>query len=364
MFSGHEVQLIAASRVFIGGHSVIDALAEGAGAARGLYERVALSLDGHRVNVAVLHRNHRLWLDFSVCFDDRDSPLVDSPLIELRAETRADAGHKREGLVREVQLGNAAFDRRVFVDNRCTDDEARRVLGDEDVRAAVMLVLNAGVGRVTISRWQVAVRLQVAELPDGFDAEQLVLNLVTIACAGPPAETEKAQRGEGLLLGLGAAAVVLTGVFLSVLVACHGTPLSYFGLGFGAAALTVALSWQPMRRFVSGDSGSGGRRRWAVGLLAVSVGVTVAGVLTFVNVAFDDSPPRKVFGYVSSIRAETRRRDGSRGLSGATFVRWADGEESPRQFDEPVTEGTRCSEERHEGALGEEWRENLRVERR
>ena len=45
------------------------------------------------------------------------------------------------------------------------------------------------------------------------------------------------QRGEGLLLGLGAAAVVLTGVFLSVLVACHGTPLSYFGLGFGAASI-------------------------------------------------------------------------------------------------------------------------------
>lgn len=367
MFAGHETRLLEASSNLFG-VPALDALAQGVGAEGSGHEHVTLSLDGFRVTarLAMVKDDSRLlrreWVDFSVCFEDRAPPLLDDPLIELRTETATDAAHKQKRLVREVQLGIPSFDRRVFVDNRCSDEEVRRLLSHEDARAAVLLLLGAKRGPINISARQVSLRLRRDTLGADFDVERLVLNLVAIASAGPPAVALKEQRGDGLLVTLLFAAAAVTGLFFAAIVAFHGAPLEFLGVGLLAAGVTAAFSWLPMERFVRGDSGSGARRRWVVWLLAFVVGGSLTALLTALNVAFDDSPATKVYGHVSELRKPLGRR--GRGLPPAPLVRWADGEESPRDFDEPVSVGTRCSEERHPGALGATWRENLRVEPR
>ncbi len=361
MFAGHDVQLLTAKTSVGSGHEAIDSLALALGAEGEGHRSVEFLLDGSRVNVSLVRRDRVMWLQLGVCFEDRASPFSDDPLIELRPETSTDREYKRQRLVREVQLGDPAFDRRVFIDNRCTDAEVKRLLSFAEPRAAVLRLLNAGIGPIGISSRQVSVNLRAGSVGGELDVEQVVLDLVTIARGGPPEATLKTVRGETLVASLLGIAVGLTCLFFFAVSTCHGVPMPFLGLGLATGALTAALSWWPMRRLVGGDSASGSRRALAVGLLALAAGLAPTTALTAINVGFDDSPAKRVTGHVSSITTSTgyKGRSASRSIS----VTWSDGSQSLRAFDEQVKVGTRCSEDRHEGALGQPWGENLRVER-
>lgn len=63
------------------------------------------------------------------------------PRLLLRHEVSSDRSAKRWRLVREVQLGDPAFDDRVFIDARLPDEVVRHLLGKTETRAAVLRAL-------------------------------------------------------------------------------------------------------------------------------------------------------------------------------------------------------------------------------
>jgi hypothetical protein len=79
------------------------------------------------------------------------APRAPRPLrIELVPERSTHLMTKESGVDREVQTGDAAFDREVYIDTRAPDEAVLFTLAPEEVRAAVRALFATGVQRVRL----------------------------------------------------------------------------------------------------------------------------------------------------------------------------------------------------------------------
>lgn len=102
----------------------------------------------------------------------RDGPappppaVLGRPAIAMHFETWRDRLGKLLRINREVQTGDGAFDRRVYLESDATDDEVRAVLADGRARAGILRLLELGFSLVRINGHADATLAAVQLQPD------------------------------------------------------------------------------------------------------------------------------------------------------------------------------------------------------
>lgn len=128
------------------------------------------------------------------------------PLLRLRPETRADRLGKALRIDREIETGDADFDRQVYVESDLPDERHARLLADPLVRQAVRELLDAGVSAIHLGRPgnPLGVEVPAAErAPDPDTLDRMRLALGRLAAALPTFQTipeGNAPYGQGLVV--------------------------------------------------------------------------------------------------------------------------------------------------------------------
>lgn len=118
----------------LAGHNELDAFSASIGAPP-LAIELTLRCDGV-ASVVDLHidSGYIVGLDFAV-------KTAGFPAIRLKRETDIEVDAKETGISREVQTGDEAFDRAVYIESEASDADVRRVLGAPAVRRAIVELL-------------------------------------------------------------------------------------------------------------------------------------------------------------------------------------------------------------------------------
>jgi hypothetical protein len=168
----------------------------------------------------------------------RGDELAGPPVL-LRAEGGLDRLGKRLGLNREVQIGDAPFDRAVYIETDAPDEAVRGLLGDEARRRAVIEILGAGFSvihvhtggaRVSASRPRPGA-VHLASETVRRVAQSLALLAPAVPAPVVPADGSSPKRRPVLA----AAFVVL---FLAGLVAFFGAPMGMLAIRDACTPLT------------------------------------------------------------------------------------------------------------------------------
>jgi hypothetical protein len=139
-------------------------------------------------------------------YRDARRPVLVAPRplgVTLRKETSADRGAKREGINREVETGDAAFDAAVYVDSQSEDHVLLTLLASPEVRGSAMALLESDCRSIQIDHTDGRINLPIIEFlsrtPDQQRAARIVHNLVCLAeglpavqASGAPAPTNPA----------------------------------------------------------------------------------------------------------------------------------------------------------------------------
>ncbi len=310
--------------------------------------RLELSIEGRTVKLSVsTHKGAITGLDVRLPWPGVTT-TADEPSIVLRREGVGDVEGKKEGINREVQLGDEAFDAAVYIDASVNDREVKRVLSD--VRQPVLELVN-GEAKVKLTPAALEAHWQVSSPKEVLDGGRLVLELsrlLALAEVGPPSTADAiVRRGENLPVVALVALVISVALTFVTVIRWPGAHLveSVGGILGMIAGLLLRV---PLARFVRGDSGSYNRLRLTLLLAVLALGLTGLSTGVFVNGAFDTEPSFEVGGVVVS---QHLGRHNARSHT----VRWADGLES--DYGGAIPNGTRVSQVRHPGALGDVWHE-------
>lgn len=225
--------------------------------------------------------------------------------VVVRHERPGDRAARRIGLVREVQTGDAHFDRRYFIDTP-EPAFAARLLADAEVRALISAILAGGFDRVVLRPGEAAaVARDVSPLRPSRDDMPLALllsHLGTLAARAPkiPARAgrDRVRAWRRLLVAVYTVAA-LVGVigFAAGAAALHFYPLLDGGALIADALvwslLPIALSLVLLVLLLRGHSATI-RHLLGSGLLAiVGWGAFSAGGMAYVNGAWDESVTRQ-----------------------------------------------------------------------
>lgn len=219
------------------------------------------------------------------------------PPMKLSREDDGDRQAKEAGVAREVQLGDEAFDREVYIDAELADRNVLTFLSPPAVRAAVRFLLKS-FPSIKIEGELISLT-GYGDEPDCYRPEVvkgLLAALRVLAGAPRPTEVEFVPRSEGAAAVLAfawafgpasLAAIIAAGhYFLPV----HPAPLFLLGLPAGIALWMIAQ--RPFRRALSGRSSSHRELVLTGALTSVAFPLTVVAALLVINGAFDRSPER------------------------------------------------------------------------
>ncbi|HEU4532762.1 MAG TPA: hypothetical protein VFS00_01545 [Polyangiaceae bacterium] len=244
-------------------------------------------------------------------------PLDALPRIALRPETAFERFGKRVGLNLEVETGDAAFDRQVYVDSEAPRDDVAAVLADERVRRGVMALLDAGCAEVAFAEGSHAVaalwpaHLRAPLSPDSL--QDAARHLLSIAEALPPKLPSGAGtpglRAGGLELAyflLGIAALVIGSISNAI-----WTPV-----GRGMATLAAGLALLTMASLLAfGAAKLKGRSDALPRLCVAAVGASMLGpgfavaALNVANGCFDSTSVEHPTDLVAAYHGAGRSRD-------------------------------------------------------
>ena len=284
------------------------------------------------------------------------------PDLELRREVAADREGKARAIASEPQLGDPEFDAKVYVDSD-VDGAALRRAFDEDVRAAIVELVSAGVV-VRMGPDGVRARLDAPHAADArewspramrpkLDALLAIGRTKAFAAGG----SRRHRPGNGLVALASAALLPASGAMLFALDAwtpSYELPLlGALGGAFGGWLLRPAIE-----RAVRGDAGSYRRYRILVALslalgacAGIAIAVTVNGAL--------DGARVELHGRVVAID----EHDAEEGKT-SVEIELDDGERGRRDYDDRKSElavGNPVVERWGRGRLGFRWRESSRA---
>jgi hypothetical protein len=118
--------------------------------------------------------------------------------VSLQRETGHDVRAKEMGINREVEVGDPAFDGKIYIDSRCEDEVIRALLADPEARAAVLGILELEAVRIILDDKKGRVSLLIVEFtkrnPDAARAERMLDGLVRLVDALPPIEAQAEKR--------------------------------------------------------------------------------------------------------------------------------------------------------------------------
>lgn len=284
--------------------------------------------------------------------------------LALRWENRRDRFGKRLGLNREIQLGDAEFDARVYVECDAPDATVRLLLSNEHTRRGIVRLLEMGAPALQLDRdGRLIVRLhwRDQDVPSGQQFGLILETLGAIAESLPALRGRAPQlRGSYLVLALVLLSLALLVLGVPIIFLCQwlwpvvdGGPY-WQCIAFGLAAYVLSLPlvfWlcrgrsTALRDFGMYASFS----LFSSPMLAVSLGLTVNG-------AFDTSTPKEHPLLVV-------HRWESRGKSTSYHVQLASPAPSQESYALSVSSttywslppGSRAVVTTRDGALGWEW---------
>jgi len=294
-------------------------------------------------------------------------PTTESPApLVVRFENRRDRFGKRLGLNRETQLGDPAFDDRVYLECDAPEAAVASLLASPRSRAALLECLEAGTDSVTLERdGELIVEMRSSSPPTAERFRRLLQSLGAAASALPQLRGRAPRRSAwlALVLGLGALLGTVLAIPLAALLNWLWEPVDndLFVAGLAAGAAVWAL-WLPIVFFaVRGRSTS--LRDFAISTGPSLVGWPVASValLLFVNGALDSSPPTPHQRVVA-------HRYTTKGKSTSYHVVLEPTAGGGRRYELTVPratygslrEGGQAVVTTHAGALGYEWLESVR----
>lgn len=310
---------------------------------------VELMIDQRHVTLSLrMHKGSVTGLDVEIDWPG-STDTSDEPLIVLRSESADDVEGKAQGINREVQLNDEAFDRQVYIDATASDREVRRVLSD--IRVPVLELITGGAKlkltpKALHAHWAIDTEEQL------LTAERLTLELTRLLAtvqAGPPSAADAIEpRGTNLPVWWGLALAPAAMLAYAAVDTWPGASVVE-GTGAAVGALGALFLRRSIARKVSGDSGSYRRLSVTLWLAALVFALCGLSVATIANGALDRAPAVVFEGVV------VRQHVGSKGSHSHT-VQWRDGSEST--FGGLMSTNTRVSQRRHPGALGDEWAES------
>ena len=285
------------------------------------------------------------------------------PPVILRTETEADRKAKRRGVSRELQLDDAAFDARVYVDSDASDAVLRAMLESREVRAATVALLDAGCREILFSAQGITLEL-AADRDPGAPAYEPVRLRGIVDAARALAEAPRIANPEvaptrrrTIGITVFAGAVLVAGIATIALAATRWDPCAgwWVPAAGGAGVALWLVVRRVVRRVLRGRSSSHTaylEARMFIFLGCLELG---AGGLTVINGALGHGV-HDLHGRVESI--ESRDGDGDDAEVEAKIA-WGDGTnstESIRVKDGPVGVGSVVMMRVGEGALGLRWR--------
>jgi hypothetical protein len=320
------------------GGTALDPLAGALGLERGA-ERLAFTVNGVKVEASVDARH--------VTVSVTRATKSRRPKITLTRETMLDRDEKRQGLLREVQLGDEKFDSLVFVESSADDAVVEQALSRGAARLAARRVISAGATDVVLEGASVDVRLP---LRDGVELETLLeavdgaLELSRAGSGGAP--TARAWAGTELKAFSIALLVAAAAAFWFATSAWGTSPLlPLLGIVLGGGVGFIVGKQLEARIDSSTTNGT-------VVLLALALdgGLFGGAALALINGQ----------GTEVVARLEGVVLDDSRPISGKSGeqpvqVRWSDGEVSWERPAHRVRKGDRVSRVVRKGLLGVEW---------
>ncbi|MFO0686315.1 MAG: hypothetical protein U0234_29905 [Sandaracinus sp.] len=287
------------------------------------------------------------------------------PRLLLRHEVSSDRSAKRWRLVREVQLGDPAFDDRVFIDTRLPDDAARHLLGHGDTRAAVLRAL-AVAHEIRFDESGLEVHYVCGNDPDLGRASAVVEAAAALARALPRDAARFASDRPWIdRLAVPAILGSVAGCVAFALVAAFAdmawAPVDGWTAGaLGAAASMIA--WLPLALVLVALVWGRSDALRAIPLVLVLSAVFCAplglALVLGLNGALDRAPARD---YVLPVRASHAGESDGEPYVSATFADFRDPEGTITlrfEGDHAAGPGARVALRVHDGALGLPWIES------
>lgn len=230
------------------------------------------------------------------------------PEVTLRSETDVDRRGKEKGINVEIQLGDAEFDRRVYIETDAYDAAVRALLAAPWVRAAAAtLLFQCFVSTIDFGPRGVSVHVSTG-LGEAIRTERVleVLGPLHVLRAAPYVPlADRVRRRTEKSIGLFAVTALLS-MLLFFLVAplCWADSwlLPLYGLGAGLAAF-VPL-WGLLRVGVRGHSRAYRHYVWAFGLSLGSCVFAGPALALFLNVVLDDGRVRQEEGKVVTVKKD------------------------------------------------------------
>jgi hypothetical protein len=219
------------------------------------------------------------------------------PGITLKNETDEEVYAKERGITREVQVGDAKFDARVFIDSDAIDADVLAVLAPPAVRAAIVILLER-FSEVRFDQGGVAAK-NARDWPGICGPSELRKSIAALrVLAGAPrpiAPTTTRPSGlSNVVMGYALSGVPM-GIPLLIAAGVNYAPVHPFDLVAPAAIVGVflaALAMWPMGRVFRGRSGSHRSLATARGGALFSTPVHAIAIALFLNGLLDRSPER------------------------------------------------------------------------
>lgn len=270
------------------------------------------------------------------------------PRITLTRETKLDRDEKAQGLLRELQLGDAKFDALVFVESAADDAEVAQALSRDAARLAARRIIQAGATNIVLEGPRVDVKLAVRDRLNVDTVVDVIDGALTLS---RPAASGSARSGKGWegteLKGLAVSLVVAAG-------AAAWFAMSSFPSGpvlpLVAAVIGLGLG------YVIGRMLEGRLDASSTAGTVVLIGFTLAGALATVATlqAINGQGTQQV-GERHGVALEDASRGTGKDRVRPIDVRWSDGSETTERADWRIRRGDRLTRIIRKGLLGIEW---------
>lgn len=269
------------------------------------------------------------------------------PRITLTRETKLDRDEKAQGLLRELQLGDAKFDALVFVESSADDAQVAQALSRDQARLAARRLIQTGATSIVLEGAHVAVTLT---LRDGMNADTLVAMIDGALELSRPGSSGVA-RGKGWsgteLRGLAVSLVVAAGAaaWFSTTTFPTGPVLPLLG---GVVGLGLG--------FVIGRILEGHLDAASTAGTVVLIGFTLSGALSgAATLQVINGQGTQQVGEVHGVALEDAARGAGRDEVRPIDVRWSDGSVTTERASRNVRRGDRLTRIVRKGLLGIEW---------
>lgn len=270
------------------------------------------------------------------------------PRITLTRETKLDRDEKAQGLLRELQLGDAKFDALVFVESAADDAEVAQALSRDEARLAARRIIQAGAVSIVLEGASVDVKLAMR---DGLNLDTVVDVIDGALTLSRPAASGSARTSKGWagteLRGLAVSLVVAAGAaaWFSMTTYPSGLVLPLVGGVFGGGLGFVIGRMLEGRLDPSSTAGT-----------VVLLGFTLTGMLSGVaTLQVINGQGTEQVGELHGVALEDASRGVGRDRVRPIDVRWSDGSVTTERADSRTRRGDRLTRIVRKGLLGIEW---------